>query len=194
MFSTRLKPNEFAEIGLRQPIRLSASCVRLPQKSIEWQQGEEEANDKLNRAIDALCKTPVRTMRGLITKVRIGEIDRDVVWATLYRSSTACSRWRPSTRRSWRLGPRDGGAASAAFLRNKLPRLHGRGFFIWDTDAFLRRAVGFARREPCRARRTSRRLASRRRKYFRTNCPRRAVSGPLQTWHAISRSTVSGPA
>ena len=61
-------------------------------------------------------------------------------------------------------------------------------------DAFLRRAVGFARRKPCRARRASRRLASRRRKYFRTNCPSRAASGPLQTRHAICGSTVSGPA
>jgi hypothetical protein len=42
--------------------------------------------------------------------------------------------------------------------------------------------------------RRARRVASRRRKYFRTNCPSRAVSGPLQTWHAISRSTVSAPA
>jgi hypothetical protein len=72
------------------------------QESIEWQQREEETNDKLNRAIDALCKTPVRTMRGLIAKLRIGEIDRDVAWATtsLYRSSTTCSHWRPSTRSS----------------------------------------------------------------------------------------------
>jgi hypothetical protein len=61
-------------------------------------------------------------------------------------------------------------------------------------DAFLRRAVGFARRKPCRARRASRRLASRRRKYLRTNCPSRAASGPLQTRHAICGSTVSGPA
>ena len=47
-------------------------------------------------------------------------------------------------------------------------------------------AVGFARRKPCRARRASRRLASRKRKYFRTNCPSRPRSGPLQTRHAIS--------
>ena len=47
-------------------------------------------------------------------------------------------------------------------------------FLMLDTDLFLRRAVGFACRRPCRARRASRRLASRKRKYFRTNCPSRA--------------------
>jgi hypothetical protein len=37
-------------------------------------------------------------------------------------------------------------------------------------------------------------VAFRNRKYFRTNCPSRATSGLLQTRHAISRATVSGPA
>ena len=70
-----------------------------------------------------------------------------------------------------------------------------RGYFlVLDTDAFLRRAAGFARRKPCRARRTSRRVAFRKRKYFRTNCPSRATSGSSQTWHAIFKSTVSEPA
>jgi hypothetical protein len=37
-------------------------------------------------------------------------------------------------------------------------------------------------------------IAFRNRKYFRTNCPSRATSGPLQILHATSRSTVSGAA
>jgi hypothetical protein len=44
--------------------------------------------------------------------------------------------------------------------------------------------------EPCAARV---RAAFRNRKYFRTNCPSRATSGPLQIQHAVLRSTVSGP-
>jgi hypothetical protein len=36
-------------------------------------------------------------------------------------------------------------------------------------------------------------IAFRNRKYFRTNWPSRATSGPLQILHATSRSTVSGP-
>ena len=39
-----------------------------------------------------------------------------------------------------------------------------------------------------------RRMASLRRKYFRTNFPSRPASGLLQTWHVISRLSVSGPA
>ena len=38
------------------------------------------------------------------------------------------------------------------------------------------------------------RPAFRKRKYFRTNSPSRAASGPPQTRHAISPSMVSGPA
>jgi hypothetical protein len=44
--------------------------------------------------------------------------------------------------------------------------------------------------EPCPARA---RAAFRNRKYFRTNCPSRATSGPLQIQHVVLRSTVSGP-
>jgi len=44
--------------------------------------------------------------------------------------------------------------------------------------------------EPCPARA---RAAFRNRKYFRTNCPSRATSGPLQIQHGVLRSTVSGP-
>jgi hypothetical protein len=36
-------------------------------------------NDKLDDAVDAVCETPARTMRGLIAKARIGEIDPEVV-------------------------------------------------------------------------------------------------------------------
>jgi hypothetical protein len=49
-------------------------------------------------------------------------------------------------------------------------------------------AVGLL--EPAAARA---RLAFRNRKYFRTNCPSRATSGPLQILHAVLRSTASGP-
>jgi hypothetical protein len=45
--------------------------------------------------------------------------------------------------------------------------------------------------EPCSARA---RAAFRNRKYFRTNCPSRATSGPLQIPHVVLRSTISGSA
>lgn len=49
------------------------------QESEAWKLREGEAWDVLLRAIHGLCETPARTMRGLITKARIGEIDDVVV-------------------------------------------------------------------------------------------------------------------
>jgi hypothetical protein len=49
------------------------------QRSAVWRRREIDANDRLNLAIDALCEAPVRTLRGLITKARVSEIDPDLM-------------------------------------------------------------------------------------------------------------------
>jgi hypothetical protein len=53
--------------------------------------GEEAASDKLSDAIDALCNTPARTVRGLITKARATTID-DAMFDGLRRSIVADRR------------------------------------------------------------------------------------------------------
>jgi hypothetical protein len=45
----------------------------------EAKAGEEAASDKLSDAIERMCNTPARTIRGLIAKARLCKIDPDCI-------------------------------------------------------------------------------------------------------------------
>jgi hypothetical protein len=71
-----------------EPDKESAAWIEWPKREAAFKRAcgydearaaGDEANDKLDDAIDAACETPARTMRGLIAKARIGEIDPEVV-------------------------------------------------------------------------------------------------------------------
>jgi hypothetical protein len=52
----------------------------------EAKAGEEAATDKLSDAIDALCRTPARTIRGLVVKARATKIDEGGMYDGLRQS------------------------------------------------------------------------------------------------------------